>query len=169
VYDKSGLDELAGGLHELGWELVASGGTAAYLEEHGMPVTPLETMTGFAEMLGHRVVTLHPAVHGGILARRDVPEDLADLAEHGIEPFDLVVVNLYPFAEIVSRPEVTEQEAVEMIDIGGPTLLRAAAKNFRHVGAVTSPERYAPALAELREHGELSLDTRRSLTAGPSS
>ena len=165
MYDKSGLDELAGGLHELGWELVASGGTAAYLEEHGLPVTRLETMTGFAEMLGHRVVTLHPAVHGGILARRDMPEDLADLAEHGIEPFDLVVVNLYPFTEVVLRPGVTDEEAVEMIDIGGPTLLRAAAKNFRHVGAVTHPARYAPVLAELREHGELSLDTRRSLAA----
>jgi phosphoribosylaminoimidazolecarboxamide formyltransferase/IMP cyclohydrolase len=165
VYDKSGLDELAGGLHELGWELVASGGTAAYLEEHELPVTRLETMTGFAEMLGHRVVTLHPAVHGGILARRDVPEDLADLAEHGIEPFDLVVVNLYPFTEVVSRPGATEEEAVEMIDIGGPTLLRAAAKNFRHVGAVTRPDRYSVVLAELREHGELSLETRRSLAA----
>jgi phosphoribosylaminoimidazolecarboxamide formyltransferase / IMP cyclohydrolase len=128
-------------------------------------VTRLETMTGFAEMLGHRVVTLHPAVHGGILARRDVPQDLADLAEHGIEPFDLVVVNLYPFTEAISRTGATEEDAVEMIDIGGPTLLRAAAKNFRHVGAVTGPEQYAPVLAELREHGELSLDTRRSLAA----
>ena len=99
-------------------------------------MTRVETLTGFAEMLGHRVVTLHPAVHGGILARRDVPEDLADLAAHGIEPFDLVVVNLYPFTEVASRRGVTEEEAVEMIDIGGPTLLRAAAKNFLHVGAV---------------------------------
>jgi phosphoribosylaminoimidazolecarboxamide formyltransferase / IMP cyclohydrolase len=165
VYDKSGLDQFAGGLQELDWELVASGGTAAYLEEHGLPVTRLEAMTGFAEMLGHRVVTLHPAVHGGILARRDVPEDLADLAEHGIEPFDLVVVNLYPFTEVVSRPGVIEQEAVEMIDIGGPTLLRAAAKNFRHVGAVTGPGQYAAVLAELRERGELSVETRRSLAA----
>ena len=120
-------------------------------------------MTGFAEMLGHRVVTLHPAVHGGILARRDVPEDLDDLAEHGIDPIDMVVVNLYPFTEVASRRGVTEEEVVEMIDIGGPTLLRAAAKNFRHVAAVAHPERYPRLLEELREHGDISLDTRRSL------
>jgi phosphoribosylaminoimidazolecarboxamide formyltransferase/IMP cyclohydrolase len=111
------------------------------------------------------VVTLHPAVHGGILARRDVPADLADLAEHEIEPIDLVVVNLYPFTEVASRHGVKEEEAVEMIDIGGPALLRAAAKNFAHVGAVARPERYEPVLAELREQGELSLETRRSLAA----
>jgi phosphoribosylaminoimidazolecarboxamide formyltransferase/IMP cyclohydrolase len=163
VYDKTGLDGLARGLQELGWELVASGGTAAFLDEHGLPVTRLETITGFAELLGHRVVTLHPAVHGGILARRDVPEDVDDLEAHGIEPFDLVVVNLYPFTETASRRGVTEEEVVEMIDIGGPTLLRAAAKNFLHVGVVARVERYESVLAELRESGELSLDTRRSL------
>ena len=163
VYDKEGLEDLAGGLHELGWELVASGGTAAFLDEHGLPVKRLETITGFAELLGHRVVTLHPAVHGGILARRDVPEDLADLAAHGIEPFDLVVVNLYPFTETASRRGVTEEEVVEMIDIGGPTLLRAAAKNFLHVAVIARVERYGGVLAELREAGRLSVDTRRSL------
>jgi phosphoribosylaminoimidazolecarboxamide formyltransferase/IMP cyclohydrolase len=163
VYDKTGLDELGRGLHELGWELVASGGTAALLEELGLPVTRVETMTGFAEMLGHRVVTLHPAVHGGILARRDIPEDLADLTAHGIEPIDLVVVNLYPFTEVASRRGVTEEEAVEMIDIGGPALLRAAAKNFLHVAPVARVEAYGRVLDELRETGELSLDTRRSL------
>jgi phosphoribosylaminoimidazolecarboxamide formyltransferase / IMP cyclohydrolase len=163
VYDKAGLAEFARGLDELGCELVASGGTAAFLEEQGLPVTHVETVTGFAEMLGHRVVTLHPAVHGGILARRDVPDDLADLAAHEIEPFDLVVVNLYPFTEVASQHGVREEEAVDMIDIGGPALLRAAAKNFVHVGAVARPERYADVLAELRERGELSLDTRRSL------
>jgi phosphoribosylaminoimidazolecarboxamide formyltransferase / IMP cyclohydrolase len=163
VYDKTGIDEFARGLVELGAELVASGGTAARLEEHGLPVTRVESLTGFAEMLGHRVVTLHPAVHGGILARRDVPDDLADLAEHEIEPFDLVVVNLYPFTEVASRRGVTEEEAVEMIDIGGPALLRAAAKNFAHVAAVSQPERYDSVLAELRDRGELSLDTRRAL------
>jgi phosphoribosylaminoimidazolecarboxamide formyltransferase/IMP cyclohydrolase len=125
----------------------------------------VETLTGFAEMLGHRVVTLHPAVHGGILARRDVPEDLADLAAHGIEPFDLVVVNLYPFTEVASRHGVREEEAVEMIDIGGPALLRAAAKNFAHVVPLARPERYADVLAELRKGGALSLDMRRSLAA----
>jgi phosphoribosylaminoimidazolecarboxamide formyltransferase / IMP cyclohydrolase len=163
VYDKGGIEEFAGGLVELGWELAASGGTAAYLEEHGLPVTRVESLTGFAEMLGHRVVTLHPAVHGGILARRDIPEDVRDLEEHGIEPIDLVVVNLYPFSEVAGRRGVTEEEAVEMIDIGGPALLRAAAKNFLHVGVVARPERYAPVLDELRASGELSVDTRRSL------
>jgi phosphoribosylaminoimidazolecarboxamide formyltransferase/IMP cyclohydrolase len=163
VYDKKGLEDFARGLVDLDCELVASGGTAALLEVQGLPVTRVESVTGFAEMLGHRVVTLHPAVHGGILARRDVPEDVADLAEHEIEPFDLVVVNLYPFTEVASRYGVTEEEAVEMIDIGGPALLRAAAKNFAYVGAVARPERYDWVLAELREHGELSLETRRSL------
>jgi phosphoribosylaminoimidazolecarboxamide formyltransferase/IMP cyclohydrolase len=165
VYDKSGLDELAGGLAELGWELVASGGTAAFLEEHGLAVTRVETLTGFAEILGHRVVTLHPAVHGGILARRDVPGDLADLAAHEIEPFDLVVVNFYPFTEVASRHGVREEEAVEMIDIGGPALLRAAAKNFAYVAPVARPERYPEVLAELRAQGTLSAETRRSLAA----
>jgi phosphoribosylaminoimidazolecarboxamide formyltransferase/IMP cyclohydrolase len=162
VYDKSGLDVFARGLHDLGCELVASGGTAAHLEDRGLPVTRVESLTGFAEMLGHRVVTLHPAVHGGILARRDVPGDLADLAAHGIEPFDLVVVNLYPFAEVTSRPNVEEREAVEMIDIGGPTLLRAAAKNFTWVAPVCRPERYPEVLAELRT-GSLSPETRKRL------
>jgi phosphoribosylaminoimidazolecarboxamide formyltransferase / IMP cyclohydrolase len=163
VYDKTGLGDFGRGLVDLDCELVASGGTAALLEVQGLPVTRVESVTGFAEMLGHRVVTLHPAVHGGILARRDVPEDVADLAEHEIEPFDLVVVNLYPFTEVASRYGVTEEEAVEMIDIGGPALLRAAAKNFAYVGAVARPERYDSVLAELREHGELSLETRRAL------
>jgi phosphoribosylaminoimidazolecarboxamide formyltransferase / IMP cyclohydrolase len=163
VFDKTGLEELARGLHELGCELVASGGTAAFLEEQDLPVTRVESVTGFAELLGHRVVTLHPAVHGGILARRDVPDDLAELAAHEIQPFDLVVVNLYPFAEVAGRHGVREEEAVEMIDIGGPALLRGAAKNFAHVAPVPRPERYVDVLAELREHGALSLDTRRSL------
>jgi phosphoribosylaminoimidazolecarboxamide formyltransferase / IMP cyclohydrolase len=162
VYDKSGLEDFARGLVALDGELVASGGTAAFLEVQGLSVTRVESLTGFTEMLGHRVVTLHPAVHGGILARRDVPDDLADLAEHEIQPFDLVVVNLYPFTEVASRQGVTEEDAVEMIDIGGPALLRAAAKNL---GAVARPERYEPVLAELRENGALSLDTRRSLAA----
>ncbi len=163
VFDKTGLEELGRGLDELGCELVASGGTAAFLEEHGLAVTRVENVTGYAEMLGHRVVTLHPAVHGGILARRDMPGDLAELAKHEIEPFDLVVVNLYPFTEVAGRHGVSELEAVEMIDVGGPALLRAAAKNFAHVAPVARPERYADVLCELREHGRLSLDTRRAL------
>jgi phosphoribosylaminoimidazolecarboxamide formyltransferase / IMP cyclohydrolase len=156
VYDKTGLAEFARGLAELGWEIVASGGTASHLEEHGLEVTRIESLTGFAELLGHRVVTLHPAVHGGILARRDVAADLADLEEHGIEPFDLVCVSLYPFGE---------DESVEMIDIGGPSMLRGAAKNFEHVAAVSRPGQYAGVLDELRADGSLSLDTRRRLAA----
>jgi phosphoribosylaminoimidazolecarboxamide formyltransferase/IMP cyclohydrolase len=164
VYDKSGLDDFAAGLHELGWELVASGGTAAYLEERALPVTRVESLTGFPELLGHRVVTLHPAVHGGILARRDIVTDLADLETHGIEPFDLVVVNLYPFAEVAAQPDVGEDEAVEMIDIGGPALLRAAAKNAAWVVPVCRPDRYPDVLADLRAGG-LGRETRRRLAA----
>src|SRR5207244_10671833 len=139
--------------------LVASCGTAAFLEEHGLAVTRVESLTGFAELLGHRVVTLHPAVHGGILARRDVPGDLADLAAHDIEPFDLVVVNLYPFTEVASRHGVREEEAVEMIDIGGPALLRGAAKNFAYVAPLARPERYGAILGALRAQGALSVAT----------
>ncbi len=150
------MAEFARGLAEQGWEIVASGGTAAHLEEHGVRVTSVESLTGFGELLGHRVVTLHPAVHGGILARRDLPSDLADLEAHGIEPFDLVCVNLYPFAE---------HETVEMIDIGGPSLLRGAAKNYEHVAAVSRPDQYPAVLDELLREGTLSLETRRGLAA----
>jgi phosphoribosylaminoimidazolecarboxamide formyltransferase/IMP cyclohydrolase len=156
VYDKAGVADFARGLAALGAEIVASGGTATHLEEHGVEVTRIETLTGFAELLGHRVVTLHPAVHGGILARRDVATDLADLAAHGIAPFDLVCVNLYPFGE---------HETVEMIDIGGPAMLRGAAKNFAHVAAVSRPEQYEGVLDELRRDSSLSLETRRRLAA----
>jgi phosphoribosylaminoimidazolecarboxamide formyltransferase/IMP cyclohydrolase len=156
VYDKSGVAEFARGLAELGFEVVASGGTAAHLEERGVDVTRVENLTGFAELLGHRVVTLHPAVHGGILARRDVAEDIADLEAHGIEPFDLVCVSLYPFAG---------HESVEMIDVGGPSMLRGAAKNHDHVAAVCHPEQYAGVLEELRRDGSLSAETRRGLAA----
>jgi phosphoribosylaminoimidazolecarboxamide formyltransferase/IMP cyclohydrolase len=156
VYDKSGVAGFARGLVGLGAEIVASGGTAAHLEEQGIEVTRIEALTGFGELLGHRVVTLHPAVHGGILARRDVATDLAELEAHDIEPFDLVCVNLYPFAE---------HETVEMIDVGGPSMLRGAAKNFEHVAAVSQPEQYAAVLDELRREGSLSLATRRRLAA----
>ncbi|MEP6976420.1 MAG: bifunctional phosphoribosylaminoimidazolecarboxamide formyltransferase/IMP cyclohydrolase [Thermoleophilia bacterium] len=165
VWDKTGLDELARGLAELGWELVASGKTAGHLEELGLPVTPVEEVTASPEMLGGRVKTLHPRIHAGILARRDLPEDVSTLDEHEIEPFDLVCVNLYPFEQVAARRGVTEADAVEMIDIGGPSMLRGAAKNFAHVAALSSPGRYEPVLAELREHGELGLDTRRRLAA----
>ena len=156
VYDKAGVVDFARGLAELGFEIVASGGTAAELEADSVPVTRTETLTGFGDMLGHRVVTLHPAIHGGILARPDMAEDAADLEAHGIEPFDLVCVNLYPFAA---------NQSAEMIDIGGPALLRGAAKNFEHVAAVSSPGQYGAVLDELRTGGSLSPQTRHRLAA----
>ncbi len=165
VYDKTGLDEFARGLTELGVELVASGGTAAHLEELGLAVTRVEDVTEAPELLGGRVKTLHPRIHAGILARRDREDDLAALDEHAIEPFDLVCVNLYPFAAAVARHGVREEEAVELIDVGGPSMLRAAAKNFAHVAPVCRPDRYGPVLEELRRDGSISLETRRVLAA----
>jgi phosphoribosylaminoimidazolecarboxamide formyltransferase/IMP cyclohydrolase len=166
VYDKTGLEEFARGLSELGWSLVASGGTADFLErEVGLDVDRVEELTGVAEMLGGRVKTLHPRIHAAILARRDHDEDLATLAEQEIEPFDLVCVNLYPFSDVAARYGVREEEAVEMIDVGGPSMLRGAAKNFAHCAPVSRPARYPAVLTELRAAGELSLDTRRILAA----
>jgi phosphoribosylaminoimidazolecarboxamide formyltransferase/IMP cyclohydrolase len=156
VYDKTGIVDLARGLHDLGWELVSSGGTARALAEAGLPVTPVDQVTGTPEMLGHRVVTLHPKIHGGILADRSLPEHQQDLARHGIEPIDLVVVNLYPF---------DTEPSIELIDIGGPAMVRAAAKNHAHVGVVCDPADYTVVLAELRAAGELSETTRRRLAA----
>jgi phosphoribosylaminoimidazolecarboxamide formyltransferase / IMP cyclohydrolase len=166
VYDKTGLEEFGRGLAELGFELVASGGTADFLErEVGLDVERVEELTGVGEMLGGRVKTLHPRIHAAILARRDHSEDVATLDEQAIEPFDLVCVNLYPFSEVAGRYGVREEEAVEMIDIGGPSMLRGAAKNFAHVAPVCRPERYESVLAELRERGDLSPATRRALAA----
>ena len=165
AYDKTGLAAFAEGLHRLGVELVASGGTARFLADAGLDVTPVEGLTGFPELLGHRVVTLHPAVHGGILARRDVAEDLADLEAHGIAPFDLVCVNLYPFEDTVARANVTWHDAIEKIDVGGPALLRAAAKNHAHVVPVCRPGDYEVLLDELRATGAVSEETRRVLAA----
>jgi phosphoribosylaminoimidazolecarboxamide formyltransferase/IMP cyclohydrolase len=165
TYDKTGLDVFARGLTDLGWTLVASGGTATYLEELGLTVDRVEALTDFPEMLGGRVKTLHPRIHAGILARRDNDEDVATLAEHGIEPFDLVCINLYPFEKIAAQRGVTEMEAVEMIDVGGPSMLRGAAKNFAHVAPVCRPERYGFVLDELRANGALALETRRELAA----
>jgi phosphoribosylaminoimidazolecarboxamide formyltransferase/IMP cyclohydrolase len=154
VYDKTGVTELAAALVDLGWQLVSSGGTARHLAEAGLPVTDVADLTGYPPMLGHRVVTLHPAVHGGLLADRDDPEHVADLQRHGIEPIDLVVSNLYPFAD---------DPSIEMIDVGGPTMVRAAAKNHAHVGVVVDPADYEPVLAELRADGALTGETRRRL------
>jgi phosphoribosylaminoimidazolecarboxamide formyltransferase/IMP cyclohydrolase len=165
VYDKTGLAELGRGLADLGAELVASGGTATFLEEEGLEVTRIEALTEVPELLGGRVKTLHPRVHAAILARPDQKDDAAALAEHGIEPFDLVCVNLYPFEQASGRPGVREEEAVEMIDVGGPAMLRGAAKNFAHVTPVSRPEQYDEVLAELHQSGKVSLETRRRLAA----
>ena len=165
VYDKTGVAAFAEALRRLDFELLASGGTAQMLVEAGIPVRPLEELTGFPELLGHRVVTLHPAVHGGILARREVAEDLADLEAHGIEPIDLVCVNLYPFEQAVARLDVTWDDAIEKIDVGGPALLRAAAKNHVHVIPVSRPADYETVLAALRATGDVSVETRRAFAA----
>jgi phosphoribosylaminoimidazolecarboxamide formyltransferase / IMP cyclohydrolase len=165
VYDKDGVAEFARGLAEIGFELVSSGGTAATLEEARLPVTKVEELTGFPEMLDGRVKTLHPRVHAGILARRDRSDDLAALEEHSIEPFDLVCVNLYPFELAVDRPELDEAGLVEMIDVGGPALLRAAAKNFASVTVVVRPSDYEPVLEELRADGTTTPELRRRLAA----
>jgi phosphoribosylaminoimidazolecarboxamide formyltransferase/IMP cyclohydrolase len=166
VYDKTGLEDFARGLADLGFDLVASGGTADFLEtEAGLDVDRVEELTGAADMLGGRVKTLHPRIHAAILARRDRDEDLATLDEQQIEPFDLVCVNLYPFSEVAGRYGVREEEAVEMIDIGGPSMLRGAAKNFEHCAPVCRPERYPSILDELGESSTLSRATRRALAA----
>jgi phosphoribosylaminoimidazolecarboxamide formyltransferase / IMP cyclohydrolase len=166
VYDKTGLQEFARGLADLGFQLVASGGTADFLErEVGLDVERVEELTGVAEMLGGRVKTLHPNIHAAILARRDHEDDVAALDEREITPFDLVCVNLYPFSDVAGRYGVREEEAVEMIDVGGPSMLRGAAKNFAHCAPVCRPERYSSVVAELRDSGGLSIKTRRELAA----
>jgi phosphoribosylaminoimidazolecarboxamide formyltransferase/IMP cyclohydrolase len=165
TYDKTGLDVFARGLDELGWDIVASGGTATYLEQLGLQVAHVDSLTDFPEMLSGRVKTLHPRIHAGILARRDNDDDLATLEEHEIEPFDLVCINLYPFEQVAAQKGVTEEQAVEMIDVGGPSMLRGAAKNFAHVAPVCRPERYGFVLDELKRDGKLSLETRRELAA----
>jgi phosphoribosylaminoimidazolecarboxamide formyltransferase / IMP cyclohydrolase len=163
VYDKAGIVEFAEGLADLGWELVSSGGTATALRDAGLEVSDTAAITGFPAILGHRVVTLHPKVHGGILADRTDPAHRADLEAHGIEPFDLVVVNLYPFGADTSAFEHGATSSEALIDIGGPALVRAAAKNHAQVGVVVDPMDYRPVLDELRTSGSLSDTTRREL------
>ncbi len=162
VYEKRDLVAFGQQLVVMGWELIASGGTARQLRENGLPVLDVATVTGAPEMLGGRVKTLHPAVHGGILAR-ETAADRADLAAQDIQMIDLVACNLYPFQETVARPGITLVAAVEQIDIGGVTLLRAAAKNFARVTVVSDPADYAAILAELKTQGAVSPATRRRL------
>ncbi|GAA3898907.1 bifunctional phosphoribosylaminoimidazolecarboxamide formyltransferase/IMP cyclohydrolase [Streptomyces gulbargensis] len=163
VYDKTGLEELARGLHEAGVELVSTGSTAGRIAAAGVPVTRVEELTGFPECLDGRVKTLHPRVHAGILADLRLESHRAQLAELGVEPFDLVVVNLYPFRETVASG-ATPDECVEQIDIGGPSMVRAAAKNHPSVAIVTSPERYGDVLAAVRSGG-FDLTARKRLAA----
>ena len=163
VYDKTGVVEFARELASLEIEIVSTGGTAKLLRDAGIPVRDVSDLTGWPEMLGGRVKTLHPKVHGGILFQRGKPEDRKQAAEHSIVPIDLVIVNLYPFSATAAKPGVTAGELIENIDIGGPAMVRSAAKNFQDVGVVTDPDDYAAIAAELRERHELSLATRLSL------
>lgn len=165
VSDKRGLIDLARVLSERGVHLLASGGTREALVEAGLEVTEVSAYTGQPEILGGRVKTLHPKLHGGILARRDVPGDLEALLAQGIEPIDLVVVNLYPFEATVARPGVSFEEAVENIDIGGPSLIRGAAKNHADVAVVVDPEQYPTLIDQVRELGGTSYEFRRTLAA----
>jgi phosphoribosylaminoimidazolecarboxamide formyltransferase/IMP cyclohydrolase len=154
VYDKSGIAEFAKALHELGWSIVSSGGTARVVADVGVPVTDVADLTGVPAILDHRVVTLHPKIHGGLLADPTKPEHQADMAEYGIEPISLVVSNLYPFAG---------EPGIELIDIGGPAMVRASAKNHAHVAILVDPADYPAVLAEISEHGEVTPATRRRL------
>src|SRR5690625_254555 len=163
VYDKNGLADFAAGLHRAGVELVSTGSTAKVIAQAGVPVTTVDEVTGFPEVMDGRVKTLHPAVHAGILADRSKPEHLASLEEHGFTGIDMVVVNLYPFRATVVDPDVTPAQAIEMIDIGGPTMVRAAAKNHAHVAVVVDPGDYDLVLSELHDQGGISLDTRATL------
>ncbi|CAA9422010.1 MAG: IMP cyclohydrolase / Phosphoribosylaminoimidazolecarboxamide formyltransferase [uncultured Ramlibacter sp.] len=163
VSDKSGIVELARGLHALGIRLISTGGTARLLADSGLPVTEVAEVTGFPEMLDGRVKTLHPKVHGGLLARREFPEHLAALKAHGIDTIDLLVVNLYPFEKAVAQPGCTLEDAIENIDIGGPAMVRSAAKNWKDVGVLTDASQYQPVLDELGSAGKLSDKTRFAL------
>ena len=164
VSDKTGIVELAQSLHALGVSLISTGGTAKLLAEQGLPVTEVAEVTGFPEMLDGRVKTLHPKVHGGLLARRDLPEHMAALQAHGIDTIDILVVNLYPFEATVAKPGCTLNDAIENIDIGGPAMVRSAAKNWKDVAVLTDASQYATVLDELKASGKLSDKTRFALS-----
>ena len=164
VSDKTGIVEFAQQLHALGIRLLSTGGTAALLQQAGLPVTEVAEVTQFPEMLDGRVKTLHPKVHGGLLARRDLPAHMAALQAHGIDTIDLLVVNLYPFEATVAKPGCTLADAIENIDIGGPAMVRSAAKNWQDVGVVTAADQYGAVLAELKSAGKLSNPLRFALS-----
>src|SRR5512136_3205157 len=164
VSDKTGLVDFAKGLAEMGVEILSTGGTMTALEKAGVPVIGVSEVTKFPEMLDGRVKTLHPAIHGGILAMRDKEEHMEAIRKHGIEPIDMVVVNLYPFESTVAKPNVRLEDAIENIDIGGPSMIRSAAKNNSAVAVVTNPAQYGPVLNELKDNdAHLSDETRHKL------
>src|SRR2546423_10107336 len=164
VSDKTGIVEFARSLRKFGVEIISTGGTAKALREAGIKVTEVSEVTGFPEMMDGRVKTLHPKIHGGLLAMRDNPEHVAAMRENSIEPIDLVVVNLYPFEQTIMQDGVRLDEAIEQIDIGGPAMIRSAAKNSRHVAVVVSSEFYGPVIDELKQHdGSLTETTRLKL------
>lgn len=165
VSDKKGVGEFARELASLGFEIISTGGTKKMLQEQGIPVLSVSDVTGFPEILEGRVKTLNPFIHGGLLAKHDVEGHQKQLEEHGIEPIQLVCVNLYPFQQTIEKPDVTEADAIENIDIGGPTMLRASAKNHQYVTVVVDPADYERVVAELKESGETSLETRKQLAA----
>jgi phosphoribosylaminoimidazolecarboxamide formyltransferase/IMP cyclohydrolase len=161
VSDKSGVVDLAEALADMGVEILSTGGTAKALRESGIEITDVSDYTGFPEMLGGRVKTLHPKIHGGILGQRGNPEHVETMAKHGIEAIDMVVVNLYPFEATVARPGCTLEEAIENIDIGGPAMIRSAAKNYPDVTVVVNPGDYDDLIGELRKNGgRVSAQTR---------
>ncbi len=163
VSDKTGIVELGKFLSNNGVEIISTGGTMKALREAGVPVTYVSDVTGFPEIMDGRVKTLNPKIHGAILAVRSNPEHMKALADHNITPIDLVVVNLYPFRETISKPGVTEAEAIENIDIGGPAMVRASAKNFKDVVIVTYPRRYAQLMEMLDKDGDIDQHTRKEL------
>jgi phosphoribosylaminoimidazolecarboxamide formyltransferase/IMP cyclohydrolase len=165
VSDKTGVEALAGRLHDMGVEIISTGGTAKALEKAGIPVTNVSDVTGFPECLDGRVKTLDPHIHAGILAMRDNPQHMEQLNKLGIKPIDMVVINLYPFRQTIAKPDVTLAEAIENIDIGGPTMLRAAAKNYQDVAVLTDPADYESVLAEIEQTGDVSCETKFRLAA----
>jgi len=164
VYDKKGLGKFAKGLKKIGFEIISSGGTAKFLKKAGVKVLEVQDITKYPSMLGGRVKTLHPLIHGGILANRSLPEHLQDMKKYGIKPIDIVVCNLYPFEETISKKKCTLEEAVEQIDIGGPAMVRASAKNFKDVAIIVNPRDYDEILKELKTDGSvISIETRKKL------
>ncbi len=165
VSDKTGVTTFAAGLVANGFEIISTGGTRTVLEEAGVPTLAIDDITGFPEMLDGRVKTLHPNIHGGLLAKRGNQAHQKALTEQGIHFIDLVVVNLYPFKETILKPAISEAEAIEMIDIGGPSMLRSAAKNYQDVTAVVDPSDYEQVLSEISSTGTSQLATRKRLAA----